>query len=149
VSAGSITLDQVAAHTAVLAVACSRCDRAGRYTLDTLIARHGPGLGIPELLRLLSKDCPKRQSLSAYDLCGVPLPRPYQVLPDLTGQADDDHQIGEPPPSILPISVPISRSNSACCGPCASRTRKSPTSRRDGRPPDAALGSWRTSTLPN
>jgi hypothetical protein len=56
----SITLDQVAAHTAVLAVACSRCDRAGKYGLDTLIARHGPGLGIPELLRLLSDDCPKR-----------------------------------------------------------------------------------------
>ena len=35
---GSITLFQVAAHTKVLAVACSRCDRAGRYRLDTLIA---------------------------------------------------------------------------------------------------------------
>ena len=71
---GSITLGQVAEHTAVLAVACSRCDRAGRYSLDTLIARHGPGFGIPELLRLLSDDCPKRHSLSAYDLCGVHCP---------------------------------------------------------------------------
>jgi hypothetical protein len=71
---GSITLDQVAAHTAVLAVACSRCDRAGRYSLDTLIARHGPGFGIPALRRLLSDDCPKRQSLSADDLCGVHCP---------------------------------------------------------------------------
>jgi len=71
---GSITLDQVAAHVAVLAVACSRCDRAGRYNLDTLIARHGANLGIPELLNLLSEDCPKRQSLSAYDLCGVHCP---------------------------------------------------------------------------
>jgi hypothetical protein len=26
------------------------------------------------LLRLLSDDCPKRQSLSAYDLCGVHCP---------------------------------------------------------------------------
>jgi hypothetical protein len=40
-ASGFITLDQVATHTAVLAVACSRCDRAGRYPLDTLIARHG------------------------------------------------------------------------------------------------------------
>lgn len=39
-ASGFITLDQVATHTAVLAVACSRCDRAGRYSLDTLIARH-------------------------------------------------------------------------------------------------------------
>jgi hypothetical protein len=58
----------------VLAVACSRCDRAGRYDLDTLIARHGGGFGIPALLRKLSDDCPKRQSLSAYDLCGVHCP---------------------------------------------------------------------------
>ena len=29
-----------------------------------------PDFGIPELLRLLSGDCPKRNSLSAYDLCG-------------------------------------------------------------------------------
>jgi hypothetical protein len=71
---GSITLDQVATHTAVLAGACSRCDRAGGYSLDTLIARHDPGFGIPELLRLLSDNCPKRQSLSAYDLCGVHCP---------------------------------------------------------------------------
>jgi hypothetical protein len=73
-ASGSITLDQVATHTAVLAVACSGCDRAGRYGLDTLIADHGPDFGIPELLRLLSDDCPKRQSLSAYDLCGIHCP---------------------------------------------------------------------------
>jgi hypothetical protein len=71
---GSITLEQVAAHTATLAVECSRCDRAGRYSLNTLIDHHGPGFGIPALLRLLSDDCPKRKSLSAYDLCGVHCP---------------------------------------------------------------------------
>jgi hypothetical protein len=71
---GSITLEQVAGHTPTLAVACSRCDRAGQYNLDTLIARHGPNFGIPELLRLLSDDCPKRRSVSAYDLCGVHCP---------------------------------------------------------------------------
>jgi hypothetical protein len=38
---GSLTLDQVAAHTTVLTVACSRCDRAGQYGLATLITRHG------------------------------------------------------------------------------------------------------------
>jgi hypothetical protein len=50
-------------------VVCSRCERAGRYNLDTLIARHGEGFGIPKLLRLLSNDCPKRAFVSA-DLCG-------------------------------------------------------------------------------
>jgi hypothetical protein len=59
VSRGSITLGDVAEHTAELAVVCSRCERAGRYNLDTLIARHGEGFGIPKLLRLLSKRSPK------------------------------------------------------------------------------------------
>jgi hypothetical protein len=36
---GSITLGAVAERTAVLAVACSRCEPAGRYRLNTLIAR--------------------------------------------------------------------------------------------------------------
>jgi hypothetical protein len=71
---GSISLAQVAAHTTGLTIACSRCDRAGRYRLDTLIANHGPDFGIPALLRSLSADCPKRHSLSAYDLCGIHCP---------------------------------------------------------------------------
>lgn len=71
---GSITLGDVAQRTAVLAVACSRCDRAGRYPLNTLIARHGADFGVPSLLRMLSGDCPKRASISAYDLCGVHAP---------------------------------------------------------------------------
>ncbi len=40
-TSGSISLSEVAEHTAVLAVACSRCERAGQYRLETLIARHG------------------------------------------------------------------------------------------------------------
>jgi hypothetical protein len=54
-TSGSITLGDVVERTVVLAVACSRCERARRYNLDTLIARHGEGFGIPRLLRLLSK----------------------------------------------------------------------------------------------
>jgi hypothetical protein len=71
---GSITLSDVAKHTDVLAVACSRCDRAGRYRLDTLIERHGSAFGVPMLLRLLSQDCPKRKSITVYDICGIHCP---------------------------------------------------------------------------
>jgi hypothetical protein len=77
-SEGSITLGEVAERTAVLAVACTRCERVGRYQVDTLIARHGAGFGIPSLLRKLSADCSKRSSLSAYDICGIHCPE----LPD-------------------------------------------------------------------
>ena len=38
---GAITLADVAARTDALVVACTRCDRAGRYSLDTLIINHG------------------------------------------------------------------------------------------------------------
>jgi hypothetical protein len=62
------------AHHGAGRVACSRCKRAERYNLDTLITRHGEGFGIPKLLRLLSKDCVKSASVSAYDLCGVHCP---------------------------------------------------------------------------
>jgi hypothetical protein len=48
--------------------------RSGRYNLDTLIARHGPAFTVPTLLRELSADCPKRKSVSAYDLCGAHCP---------------------------------------------------------------------------
>jgi hypothetical protein len=73
-SSGSITLGEAAEHTAVLTVGCTRCDRAGKYRLETLIARHGADFGIPDLLHLLSEDCPKRKSITVYDLCGVHCP---------------------------------------------------------------------------
>lgn len=83
--AGSLTLAAVAVaeRAAVLAVACKRCDRAGRYPLATLIERHGPLFGIPRLLWRLSADCPKRQAVSVYDQCGVrcpDLPRLFGVV---------------------------------------------------------------------
>jgi hypothetical protein len=71
---GSITLGEIADLTAHLAVACNRCDRAGRYGVATLMAQYGPAFSVPDLLRLLSADCPKRASVSAYDLCGVHCP---------------------------------------------------------------------------
>jgi hypothetical protein len=71
---GAITLDQVAARTSVLAVSCTRCERAGRYAVATLIARYGTEFGLSELLRRLSEDCTKRASLTVYDLCGVNCP---------------------------------------------------------------------------
>jgi hypothetical protein len=67
---GSITLADVALRTTVLTVACTRCDRTGRYDVDTLVARHGPASGIPMLLGALSADCPRRLSV----LCGVHCP---------------------------------------------------------------------------
>jgi hypothetical protein len=70
-----ITLGDVAEHVTGLTVACTRCERVGRYSLHILMARHGENFGIPKLLRILSKDCPKKKSLTAHDLCGVHCPQ--------------------------------------------------------------------------
>jgi hypothetical protein len=71
---GSITLGHVAQRAQVLAVACSRCDRAGRYPVDALIARYGAACSVPLLLRRLSADCLKRRTESQYDTCGMNCP---------------------------------------------------------------------------
>jgi hypothetical protein len=40
------TLGEIATRTSMLQVASSRCERRGRYRLDTLIARHGADAGV-------------------------------------------------------------------------------------------------------
>ena len=77
--AGSISLGQVAVHAPVLMVVCARCESAGQYRLKTLIRGYGPAFTIPELLRLLSEECLKRQSITFDDFCGVHCPQ----LPEL------------------------------------------------------------------
>jgi hypothetical protein len=69
-----MSLRAVAARTPTLAVACNRCERAEGYRLTALIARYGKSFSIPELLSLLSADCPKRGSVTAYDVCGIHCP---------------------------------------------------------------------------
>ncbi len=63
-SGGSLSLADVAERTPDLAAACNRCDRAGRYRMSRLIEQHGASCSVPDLLRLLSADCPKRKSVS-------------------------------------------------------------------------------------
>jgi hypothetical protein len=46
-SSGSIAVGEVAEHIEVLALACNRCDRVGRYRLETLIARYEADFSIP------------------------------------------------------------------------------------------------------
>jgi hypothetical protein len=71
---GTITLADVAERTDTLTVACTRCERSGRYPVVLLVKRHGRRCGVPELLQRLSADCPRRASVKTYDLCGVHCP---------------------------------------------------------------------------
>ena len=63
--AGSVvTLRQLVGRLDVVEVPCNRCDRHGRLRLARLIAQHGPDMGVPELLRVLSADCPRRRAVA-------------------------------------------------------------------------------------
>jgi hypothetical protein len=58
----------------LLDVACAKCERHGRYRVAGLIARHGAGMGLPELKEILSADCPRAGHISPYERCGVHYP---------------------------------------------------------------------------
>jgi hypothetical protein len=63
----AIILADVAKHTDVLRIACTRCDRADSYPVRALLWRYGRYAKVPDLLRRLSTDCLRRQSRDPHD----------------------------------------------------------------------------------
>ena len=61
---GAITVQYLDVH-------CTKCDRRSVHQVSDLLAKYGPATVLPDLLSLLSKDCPKRANVSIYDRCGV------------------------------------------------------------------------------
>jgi hypothetical protein len=68
------TLARIAARTSMLNVACSRCQRRGRYRLDKLIARHGANAGVRIIVPELTADCPQRNSAALMERCDILFP---------------------------------------------------------------------------
>jgi len=75
------TLGEVASHTAMLTVACSRCGRRGRYRLDNLIARHGADAPVRVIVRALTADCPQRESVVLMERCDILFPDLLKLFP--------------------------------------------------------------------
>ncbi len=71
---GYVRLGQLAGRLPIVGVACNRCPRRGRLRLSGLLDWHGPALPVPDLLRLLSADCPRQQADKMHDACGAHLP---------------------------------------------------------------------------
>ncbi|MGF6996832.1 hypothetical protein P3T25_005207 [Paraburkholderia sp. GAS32] len=69
---GCVTLGQVAARASHLDVACTRCERRGRYSLSKLVASHGEDFPLPDLAARIS-DCPKKDA-SVWERCDVYYP---------------------------------------------------------------------------
>lgn len=68
----------------MLEVGCSRCERRGRYRLDTLIARHGTEAGVRIIVPELTADCPKRDSAALMEQCDVLFPELRTLFPALS-----------------------------------------------------------------
>ena len=67
-------LGEIAARTSMLKVACSRCERRGRYRLDNLIARHGADAPMRVIVPELTADCPLRESPALMERCDILFP---------------------------------------------------------------------------
>ena len=72
--AGALTLSDVLDPS--LAIVCAQCGRRGRYGVRRLMAKHGDA-AIPELLGLLSADCPKRMAKRVTDTCKARFEWPF------------------------------------------------------------------------
>jgi hypothetical protein len=66
--------DHAAAGHQTLILACRHCERRGRYQIAGLIERYGVEMGLPQLMTVLSADCPLQKSVGIYDRCGIHLP---------------------------------------------------------------------------
>jgi len=81
---GVISLGEIAGRTALLQVACDRCDRRGRIRTARLLAEHGADLPVAELLRILA-GCPGAQGLQPHERCGAHFPQLPALLEATAG----------------------------------------------------------------
>ncbi|MGF6986531.1 hypothetical protein QFZ99_006072 [Paraburkholderia atlantica] len=70
---GSVRLGDVAARATHLEVACTRCERRGRYRPSKLVASLGEDFPITDLGREIT-DCTRRNATSAEVRCDVYFP---------------------------------------------------------------------------
>ena len=72
---GAILLGEVAQHLTAVKISCNYCPRHGLASVARLIHEQGTDMPIPDLLRIMSADCPRRQAARIGDPCGVHLPQ--------------------------------------------------------------------------
>ena len=69
---GAITLSglDVPEGAVHLTVVCTQCGREGRYLVRRLMVQHGY-MGLPDLLALMTQDCPRHQNVAIHDRCNA------------------------------------------------------------------------------
>jgi hypothetical protein len=77
---GSLTPADLIGKLDVLRVACTKCDRAGRYPVAKLVERLGPDAKLTDWLSRIMADCPRKRKNSFSDQCGALCPDLPKVL---------------------------------------------------------------------
>jgi hypothetical protein len=75
---------------------CGRCERHGRLHLARLIAQHGADAALPDVLRAIAGDCPKREAFNVHDRCDV-----YVPVLAASNDSDRDGMTGLASPGVL------------------------------------------------
>jgi hypothetical protein len=68
---GAIIFADLIGKLDVLAVDCDKCGRAGRYSLQRLIADRGRNGHVIDWLDEITADCPKKSAHNMSDQCGA------------------------------------------------------------------------------
>ncbi|AUT62866.1 hypothetical protein [Paraburkholderia terrae] len=85
---GTVTLADVAARATHINIACSRCERRGRYRLSRLIASYGEHFPMTDLGSEIA-DCPQRYA-AVTQRCDVFYPGLRKIM------SDDDQEAAKP-----------------------------------------------------
>ncbi|MGF6607069.1 hypothetical protein OKW45_001969 [Paraburkholderia sp. WSM4175] len=76
---GSVSLSEVAARATHLEVACTRCERRGRYRLAKLLDQLGADFPMTDLGSEIT-DCPRRSESAPNKRCDVYFPGLPQIM---------------------------------------------------------------------
>lgn len=78
---GSVSLGEVAARASHISIACSRCDRKGRYRASRLVAEYGADFAMTDLGAELAV-CPRRAAAAQHERCDVYFPGLGRLMSD-------------------------------------------------------------------
>jgi hypothetical protein len=87
---GSVSLREVAARATHIEIACTRCERRGRYRLSKLVASLGGDFPMTDLGGEIT-DCPKRYA-AVTERCDVYYPGLRKIM-------EDERQPPQPEPT--------------------------------------------------
>ena len=77
---GAIIFGDLTGKLDVLSVACSKCNRSGRFRLSRLIDSRGRDGKVVDFLDEIAGDCPKRVTVDWNDRCRAQCPDLPRVL---------------------------------------------------------------------